>query len=143
MATCNNNIIMNIHTVTPMTLCFVWPLQSSLPVSSVILVPHPTSPLQYKSHSDTLNMTRYTYLYQSPGCSQIFNPVHVTLKMGPGLHGDKTTITSNKFTLCRNNAHTYQVTSVICYDCSVQALVDSDPESSIVCVFWDFDDENE
>ena len=32
--------------------CFVWPLQSSLPVSSVILVPHPTSPLQYKSHSD-------------------------------------------------------------------------------------------
>ena len=80
-----NTIIMIIHTVTPMTLCFVWPLQSSLPVSSVILVPHPTSPLQYKSHSDTLNMTRYTYIYkkQSPGHSHIFNVVHVTLKMGP------------------------------------------------------------
>ena len=24
---------------------------------------------------------------------------------------------------------------------SLQALVDSDPEGSIVCVFWDFDDE--
>ena len=24
---------------------------------------------------------------------------------------------------------------------SFQALVDSDPETSIVCVFWDFDDE--
>ena len=26
---------------------------------------------------------------------------------------------------------------------SFQALVDNDPESSIVCVFWDFDDEIE
>ena len=26
---------------------------------------------------------------------------------------------------------------------SLQALVDSDPEASIMCVFWDFDDEIE
>ena len=46
-------------TVTPTIQCFVWPLQSSLPVSSVILVTHPTSPLQYKSYSNTLPTIRY------------------------------------------------------------------------------------
>ena len=50
---------LSIHIVeTQGKLCIVWPLQSSLPVSSVILVPHPTSPLQYKSYSNTHPMIR-------------------------------------------------------------------------------------
>ena len=44
--------------VSQMILCFVWPLQSSLPVSNVILVLHPTYLFQYKSYSNIHPMIR-------------------------------------------------------------------------------------
>ena len=58
---CNANDIamLDFCAVTQTMLCFVWPLLSSLPVFSVILVPHPTSPLRYKSLSNTHPMMQY------------------------------------------------------------------------------------